>query len=82
MVFHGDLPIIFIKIKDANDMPIIYDILKAHEFFRTKNVKTDLVILNTESSNYEQYTKHEVENAILNKQLAYLLNKSGRNIYN
>ena len=78
----GDIPIIFIKIRDVNDIHIIYDILKAHEFFRTKNVETDLVILNAEAGNYEQYTKYEIENAILNSQLAYLRNQKGRNICN
>ena len=73
----GDIPIIFIEIKDANDIHVIYDILKAHEFFRAKNVEVDLVILNTEPGNYEQYTKYEIENAILNSQSAYLRNKTG-----
>ena len=38
----GDLPILLAKIKDANDVYIISEILKAYEFFRTKNIKIDL----------------------------------------
>jgi len=65
----GDLPIMLVKIKDANDMHIIYDILKAQEFFRSKNIKVDLVILNQEINSYEHFIKYEIENAIQNRQL-------------
>ena len=65
----GDLPIILVKIKDANDMHIIYDILKAQEFFKSKNIKVDLIILNQEINSYEHFIKYEIENAIQNRQL-------------
>jgi cyclic beta-1,2-glucan synthetase len=71
-----------VKIEDVNDMHIIEDVLKAHAFFRSKNVHVDLVILNLEDNNYEQYIKHEIENAILNEQVGYLKNVKGRNICN
>jgi len=75
MVYLGDKPILLVKIEDANDMHVVNDVLKAYEFFRSKNVDIDLVILNEEKGMYEQYVKYEIENAILNKQLAYLRNK-------
>ena len=34
----GDLPIIFVKIKDVNDSYVIKQVLKAYEFFKTKNL--------------------------------------------
>ena len=46
----GDLPILLVKIKDVNDMHVIKDTLKAMEFFRSKNIKIDLVILNEEKN--------------------------------
>ena len=73
----GDLPIILIKIEDLNDMHVIQDVLKAYEFFRTKNIKTDLVILNKEENSYDQYVNYEIENAILNKQMEFLKNQFG-----
>ena len=73
----GDLPILLIKIEDINDMHIIEDSLKAMEFFRSKNIKIDLVILNLEKNNYEQYIKFEIENEIQNKQLTFLKNIYG-----
>ncbi len=73
----GDLPILLVKIKDINDIYIINDVLKAFEFFRSKNILIDLVILNEETNSYDQYTKYEIENTIQNKQLGFLKNISG-----
>ena len=73
----GDLPIILVKIEDLNDMYVVQDILRAHEYFRSKNIKTDLVILNQEENSYDQYVNYEIENAISNKQMEYLKNISG-----
>jgi len=73
----GDLPIILVKIEDLNDMHVVQDVLKAYEFFRTKNIKIDLVILNKEENSYDQYVNYEIENAILNKQMEFLKNQFG-----
>ena len=73
----GDLPILLVKIKDANDMHVVRDCLRAIEFFRSKNIIVDLVILNEEKNSYEHFIKFEVENEIQNKQLSFLKNISG-----
>ena len=73
----GDLPILLVRIKDINDIDIIGECLKAMEFFRAKNIKIDLVILNEEKNSYENYMKFEIEDVIQNKQLAYLKNVFG-----
>ena len=70
-----DLPILLIKIKDPNDCYILNDVLKAKEFFMLKNCDIDIVILNEEKSIYEQYVKEKIENIILEKHLAYLINQ-------
>lgn len=46
----GDLPILFVKIKDVNDIHVVRDALRAIEFFRSKNINVDLVILNEEKT--------------------------------
>lgn len=74
MAFHGDKPIVLVKIKDTNDIHVVADSVKAYEFFRTKNIYIDLVILNEEGAMYEQYVKYEIENSILNRQLDFLRN--------
>lgn len=70
----GDLPILLIRIKDINDIYNIYEVLRAYEFFRSKNINIDLIIINEEEYIYEQYLKEEIEAAILNRQLSFLKN--------
>ena len=73
----GDLPILLVKIKDINEKYILKDILKAFEFFRSKNIKIDLVILNREINSYEHYLENEIDSEIQNRQLLYLKNTFG-----
>ena len=71
----GDYPIILVKIKDVNDVYVLKDILKAYEFFRSKNVKTELVILDEEKHSYENYVREEIEGVILSQHMGYLKNQ-------
>ncbi len=73
----GDLPIILAKIRNINDGDIVKEVLKAHEFFRIKNIDTEIVIIDEEKHSYENYVKEEIEGAILNNQMGYLKNQKG-----
>ena len=73
----GDLPIILVKIKDINDIYVVDQILKAYEFFRSKNIEVEIIILDEEKYSYENYVKEEIEESILNNQIAYLENTKG-----
>ena len=73
----GDLPIITVTIKYINDIYVVKQIIKAYEFFRTKNVQVELVIIDEENYSYENYIKDEIESAILNSHLAYMKNIYG-----
>lgn len=70
----GDLPILLVKIRDINEKYILKDVLKAYEFFRSKNIKIELVILNREINSYEHYLENEIDGEIQNRQLLYLKN--------
>ena len=73
----GDLPIILVKIRDVNDGYVIREVLKAYEFFRTKKVETEIVILDEERHSYENYVREEIEGSILNEHMSYLKNIKG-----
>ena len=72
----GDNPILTIKIKNVNDIHVIKDSLKAYEYFRTKNVFIDLVIINEEENSYDNFLKIAIEREISNKNMMYLLNQN------
>jgi len=73
----GDLPIIFVKIKNINDIDVISELVKAYEYFKTKNLEIDLVILNEEKENYDSYVKDAILESILNRNISYMLNTKG-----
>ena len=73
----GDLPIILVKIRDINDSYVIKEVLKAYDFFRTKNIQTEIVILDEEKHSYENYVKEEIEGSIFAQQMGYLKNIKG-----
>lgn len=73
----GDLPIILVKIKDANDIYIAKQILKAYEFFRSKNITVELVLLDEEKHSYNNYVREEIEANIANNQISYMKNIKG-----
>ena len=71
----GDNPILVVKIKNINDIYVIEDVIKGYEYFRNKNIFIDLVIINEEENSYENYVREEIQQIILNKNMAYLQNK-------
>lgn len=73
----GDLPIILVKIRDVNDSYVVQEVLKAYEFFRTKKIDVEIVILDEERHSYENYVKEEIEEMILNEHMVYLKNNRG-----
>lgn len=73
----GDLPIVLIQIKSVNDVYVVKEMLKIHEYLRMKGIKTDLIILDYEKNVYEQYVKEQIIQEIFNMQIAYLQNISG-----
>jgi cyclic beta-1,2-glucan synthetase len=73
----GDIPILLVKIKDANDIEIVKEIIKAYDYFRIKNIEVDLVIINEEKNSYNNYVKEGVQNAILNQGLGFMQNIKG-----
>ena len=50
----GDLPIVLVRIDRAEDVDIVRQLLRAHEYWRLKLIDVDLVILNEEGASYAQ----------------------------
>lgn len=50
----GDLPIMVLNVADERDLPAVRQAMMAHAFWRSRGLKTDLVILNEEASGYNQ----------------------------
>jgi len=50
----GDLPIVLVRIDDLGELEIVRQLLRAHEYWRMKQLVIDLVILNERPSSYIQ----------------------------
>jgi len=50
----GDLPIVLVRIDSIEDVALVRQLLRAHEYWHMKQLAVDLVILNERSSSYIQ----------------------------
>ena len=50
----GDLPIVLVRIDDPDDLDIVRQLLRAHEYWRIKNLSVDIVIINEKAASYIQ----------------------------
>ena len=48
----GDLPIVLVRIDDASDQQIVRQLLRAHEYWRLKQLAVDLVLVNEQGTSY------------------------------
>ncbi len=60
----GDLPILLITISDVGDLGLVRQMLQAQAYWRQHGLVTDLVVLNEESSSYDQPLMERLERLI------------------
>lgn len=60
----GDLPIALITIADAGDLGLVRQMLQAQAYWRQHGLPVDLVVLNEESSSYEQPLMERLERLV------------------
>src|SRR6185369_13147322 len=60
----GDLPIVLLRIADAENLDIARQLLQAHEYWRMKQLAVDLVILNERASSYVQDLQIALESQV------------------
>ena len=57
----GDVPIVLVRIDDALDQEIVRQLLRAHEYWRLKQLTVDLVIVNEQGASYAQDLQNALE---------------------
>ena len=65
----GDLPIVLVRIDETEDMEIVRQMLRAHEYWRTKQLSADLVVINERSSSYAQELQISLEGLVRGSRL-------------
>jgi cyclic beta-1,2-glucan synthetase len=65
----GDLPIVLACIDKAEDFDTVRQLLRAHEYWRMKQLSADVVILNEKPASYEQDLQGSLEALVHGSQL-------------
>ncbi|HWL71332.1 MAG TPA: glucoamylase family protein [Geminicoccus sp.] len=64
----GDLPIVLLSIDDIEDLAQVRQLLRAHEYWRMKQLSVDLVIINERAASYVQDLQIAIETAVRSSQ--------------
>ena len=78
----GDRPIVFLQVKDLNDLNIIKEFLHAFEHYKTKSIFIDLIILNTTNNEEKNIIANEIDNEKYHMYAINSFDKTPGNIYN
>ena len=60
----GDLPIVMIRVEDGDDLPVVRQLLQAHEYWGIKRLSVDLVIFNERGASYVQDLQVALESTV------------------
>jgi cyclic beta-1,2-glucan synthetase len=66
----GDVPIVLVRIDELEDVSIVRQLLRAHEYWRIKQLAVDLVILNERATSYVQDLQTLLETVVRTSQSA------------
>jgi cyclic beta-1,2-glucan synthetase len=64
----GDLPIVMVRIDEVDDLDIVRQLLRAHEYWRLKLIDVDLVILSEHGVSYAQDLHDSLETLVRTSQ--------------
>lgn len=73
----GDIPIILVVLDKSDDIDIVREILRAHEYWRLKKLAVDLVILNEEENSYTNPLNSLLMDILAESHAHDLVNKPG-----
>ncbi len=58
----GDLPILLVDIYETEALNLVKEVLKAYEYYKSKSIFVDVVIINREISEYKDIIAREIDN--------------------
>jgi len=65
----GDLPIVVVRIDEPEDVEIVRQLLRAHEYWRMKQLSADVVIINEKPSSYAQELQTSLDGLVRGSRL-------------
>ncbi len=77
----GDLPIILVNIHSGESFRLAKDVIRAFEYYKSKALYIDLVIINSEIDEYKNIIKREVEQELYRMNKLFDFNATPGNVY-
>jgi cyclic beta-1,2-glucan synthetase len=71
----GDRPIVLLSLDKVDEMELLFEVLEAHEYWRLKNLKVDLVILSREENSYNNPLFSLITEIVYNTQTQDVMNR-------
>ncbi|HEJ9094514.1 TPA: glucoamylase family protein [Serratia odorifera] len=56
----GDLPIVLLTVTDSDNIGLVQQLVQAHNYWRLKGLRVDLVILNEDAGGYRQELQNQI----------------------
>jgi len=73
----GDLPIVLVHVADTDGLTLVRQLLHAQEYWRVKNLRADLVILNDHAADYLDEVQNQVSGLLREPRWSGWLEKPG-----
>jgi cellobiose phosphorylase len=73
----GDYPIVLVRVGANEELTLVAELLRAHEYWRLKRLTVDLVILNTDGGGYAQGRQDQLLSLVRGSRAGALLNQRG-----
>ncbi|WP_299344237.1 glycoside hydrolase family 94 protein [uncultured Pseudoxanthomonas sp.] len=73
----GDLPIVLLKVHDADNIEVVRQLVQAHAYWRLKGLRADLVIWNDSKAGYRQQLQDQILGMISADAEASVLDRPG-----
>jgi len=73
----GDLPLVILRLEREEDVPMAKQLLRAHQYLRSKGLQFDLLILNDHPTGYAQSLQDSLQTAARTSGAQALIDKNG-----
>lgn len=67
----GDYPIMLVEVHESESVNLVKEVLKAYEFYKTRSIFIDVVVINRENEEYKPIIKREIEKEIYRMNTLY-----------
>ena len=73
----GDYPVLLVRVAEEEELPLVRELLRAHAYWRDRQLQIDLVILNQRDTGYAQELNDQLNQLITQMDSAMWLNRRG-----